>query len=123
MPRPVLALPCGSKSISRTRFFTAASAVARLTAVVVLPTPPFWLTMARMRGSAASASAAGCSVSAPVSGLISGSSGAVMVCTDHLFQPQHGSGGVRNALVQRRAHLPPFARLGQFLADRLTLQK
>src|SRR3546814_9452315 len=25
-------------------------AVARLTAVVVFPTPPFWLTMARMRG-------------------------------------------------------------------------
>src|ERR1700692_2528358 len=33
-----------------TRSPTAASAVPRLIAVVVLPTPPFWLAMARTRG-------------------------------------------------------------------------
>src|SRR5579862_6550874 len=49
MPKPVLALPCGSRSTTSTRFSIAASAVARLIAVVVLPTPPFWLAMARMR--------------------------------------------------------------------------
>src|SRR5215469_1734173 len=49
MPRPVEAFPCGSRSISRTRSSLAASAVAKLTAVVVLPTPPFWLAMARIR--------------------------------------------------------------------------
>src|SRR6185369_15553390 len=43
MPRPVEALPWGSESISSTRSPTAASAVPRLMAVVVLPTPPFWL--------------------------------------------------------------------------------
>src|SRR5580698_2956323 len=43
MPRPVEALPWGSRSISSTRSPTAASAVPRLMAVVVLPTPPFWL--------------------------------------------------------------------------------
>ena len=55
-PRPVEALPCGSRSISSTRC-SAASAVARLMAVVVLPTPPFWLAKAmiaagRRRGQA-----------------------------------------------------------------------
>src|ERR1700710_1526533 len=49
MPRPVEALPCGSLSISSTRSPTAASAVPRLMAVVVLPTPPFWLAMVRTR--------------------------------------------------------------------------
>ncbi len=38
---PVDALPCGSRSISSTRLPVAASAVARLIALVVLPTPPF----------------------------------------------------------------------------------
>ena len=46
MPRPVEALPCGSRSISSTRQPVAASAVARLIAVVVLPTPPFWFATA-----------------------------------------------------------------------------
>jgi len=40
-PRPVEAFPCGSRSTSRTRQPIAASAVARLMQVVVLPTPPF----------------------------------------------------------------------------------
>ena len=43
-------MPCGSRSTSSTHSPTAASAVARLMAVVVLPTPPFWLAIARMRG-------------------------------------------------------------------------
>src|ERR1700737_5001227 len=50
MPRPVEALPCGSRSTISTRSPIAASAVPRLIAVVVLPTPPFWLAMARTRG-------------------------------------------------------------------------
>src|SRR5260221_2583298 len=115
MPSPVLALPCGSKSISRARFATGGSAVARLTAVVVLPTPPFWLTMAKMRASAAPAKGAAWSIGA--------SNGAVRLCTDHLFQSQHGPGGIRNTGMQRRTHLPPFSRFGQFLAGRLALQK
>src|SRR5580658_1510681 len=48
-PRPVEALPCGSASSSSTRSPTAESAVPRLIAVVVLPTPPFWLAMAKTR--------------------------------------------------------------------------
>ena len=48
-PRPVLALPWGSKSISNTDWPTATKAVARFTAVVVLPTPPFWLAIANNR--------------------------------------------------------------------------
>ena len=50
MPRPVDALPCGSRSTISTRSPIAASAVPRLMAVVVLPTPPFWLARASTRG-------------------------------------------------------------------------
>src|SRR6185369_14289816 len=49
MPRPVEALPCGSESISSTRSPTAARAVPRLMAVVVLHTPPFWLATTSTR--------------------------------------------------------------------------
>ena len=47
-PSPVDALPCGSRSISSTFQPIAASAVARLIAVVVLPTPPFWFATATL---------------------------------------------------------------------------
>ena len=52
----------GSRSTTSTRRPTAASAVARLIAVVVLPTPPFWLATAMIRpgrtGDASTASSA-----------------------------------------------------------------
>src|SRR5690606_21182625 len=48
-PRPVEALPCGSMSTISTFSPIAARAVPRLIAVVVLPTPPFWLETARTR--------------------------------------------------------------------------
>src|SRR5688500_8554872 len=50
MPLPMVALPCGSRSTSSTRRPACASAAARLTLVVVLPTPPFWFTTAKTRG-------------------------------------------------------------------------
>ena len=43
IPKPVDAFPCASRSTIRTLFFTAAKAVPRFIAVVVFPTPPFWL--------------------------------------------------------------------------------
>ena len=49
MPHPMVALPCGSLSISRTLRWVAASDAARLTVVVVLPTPPFWFATAITR--------------------------------------------------------------------------
>src|SRR5262245_44444329 len=52
MPSPVEALPCGSRSMISTCSPMAASAVPRLMAVVVLPTPPFWLAIAITRGGA-----------------------------------------------------------------------
>src|SRR5207342_493442 len=48
-PLPIVALPCGSRSTSNTRFGVRARAAARFTEVVVLPTPPFWLATAMMR--------------------------------------------------------------------------
>src|SRR3954452_15686835 len=61
MPSPVEALPCGSRSTISTCSPMAASAVPRLIAVVVLPTPPFWLAIASTRGRPASPLAAGLS--------------------------------------------------------------
>src|SRR6266567_3946389 len=46
---PLVALPCGSPSIKRVRFSAAARLAARLTAVVVFPTPPFWFAIAITR--------------------------------------------------------------------------
>src|SRR5258706_15986702 len=48
-PTPLVALAWGSASTSRVRFSAAASDAARLTADVVLPTPPFWFAIAMTR--------------------------------------------------------------------------
>src|SRR5437773_12472758 len=45
-PTPLVRLLWGSRSIRRTRRSATASDAARLIAVVVLPTPPFWLATA-----------------------------------------------------------------------------
>src|ERR1700736_658042 len=45
-PRALVAFPCGSRSIKSPRFPFAARQVDRFTAVVVLPTPPFWFAIA-----------------------------------------------------------------------------
>src|SRR5882724_9047967 len=45
MPIPLVALPWGSASTSKVRRSAMASEAARLTAVVVLPTPPFWFAI------------------------------------------------------------------------------
>src|SRR6185437_2287724 len=49
-PSPYRTEPCGSASTSSVFMPRRASAAARLIAVVVLPTPPFWLTIERTRG-------------------------------------------------------------------------
>src|SRR5216683_1907153 len=46
-PTPLVAFPWGSRSTSSTRRSETASDAARLTAVVVFPTPPFWFAIAR----------------------------------------------------------------------------
>ena len=45
-PRATVALHCGSRSTSSVCAPDAATQAARLTAVVVLPTPPFWFAIA-----------------------------------------------------------------------------
>src|SRR5215472_6188631 len=45
MSRAVDAFPCGSRSTTSTRLPCRARQAARLTALVVLPTPPFWLAI------------------------------------------------------------------------------
>src|SRR5271163_1894600 len=48
-PRPLLEFDCGSQSTNSVLTSAAASEAARLMAVVVLPTPPFWLATAMTR--------------------------------------------------------------------------
>ena len=45
-PNPLLEFDCGSQSINRTRISAAAKEAAKLIAVVVFPTPPFWFATA-----------------------------------------------------------------------------
>ena len=47
-PDPVVALAWESISIRRTFLFVAASEAAKFTAVVVFPTPPFWLATTKV---------------------------------------------------------------------------
>src|SRR3989304_1732954 len=120
MPSPVEALPCGSRSMTSTRSPIAASAVPRLIAVVVLPTPPFWLAIASTRGAlagsvrsaGASAWESGSMVVAPADGGRVGSAG-------------HKDSGFRVCLTrdQRKIDAPVFSRLGQFSSYILTLQE
>src|SRR5437868_287609 len=49
MPSPTESAPWGSKSTSSTFSPYSQSAAPRLMVVVVLPTPPFWLTIATTR--------------------------------------------------------------------------
>src|SRR5215471_4751516 len=46
MPTPLEALACGSRSTKSVGRSAAARLAARFTAVVVFPTPPFWLAIA-----------------------------------------------------------------------------
>src|SRR5216684_3510475 len=48
-PKPLVEFDCGSQSTSSVLTSAAASEAARLMAVVVLPTPPFWLATAMTR--------------------------------------------------------------------------
>src|SRR6185503_15387914 len=48
-PRPEVRFPWGSASTASTRFSAAARLAARLMAVVVFPTPPFWFATAMIR--------------------------------------------------------------------------
>src|SRR5450755_3058527 len=99
MPRPVEALPCGSRSMTKVGSPIAASAVPRLIAVVVLPTPPFWLATTRTRG-----------LCAP---------GLDMAELPNL---QNNTRRVGCALVLEGFHPPRFMGRGQFGRYRLTFE-
>src|SRR3984885_7500859 len=63
-PRPPVVLAWGSQSINKVERPSRARAAAQLMAVVVLPTPPFWLTTAMtLDGLAASGVVAGSAAS------------------------------------------------------------
>src|SRR6185503_6298319 len=98
MPRPVEALPCRSMSITRVGSPTAASAVPRLIAVVVLPTPPFWLATTRTRGRLAA-------------GIL------------QLPDFEDSSRSIGDALVFPDLELPRFTGFGQFCLYILSLRE
>src|SRR5437879_5531223 len=73
-PSPDVELACGSRSTSRVGWPASASAAARLIAVVVLPTPPFWFTTATMGGAVVANILGFRSDAAPISGAIGANS-------------------------------------------------
>src|SRR5690349_12280019 len=99
MPRPVEALPCGSRSRTSVGSPTAARAVPRLMAVVVLPTPPFWLATTKTRGLTPF-----CPWSGPD-----------MAKLPNL---QNDARGIGHALVLADLHPPRFTGFGQFKIGR-----
>src|SRR5262245_3022260 len=84
---------------------TAASAVPRLMAVVVLPTPPFWLASARMRGA--------------------GDCGSNFSARDtmSLLHHEDNATGIGHARVAFNLHFPRFGGIGQFCIHILSLVK
>src|SRR5487761_502761 len=110
MPSPVLALPCGSRSSSRTFLSTAARAVAKLIAVVVLPTPPFWLAIAIMRGDGV------------VSGIRESWAAGARITGDSL-QTQDAAGRIGQAGLALKPDMPRFGRVGQFFVNHTPLEE
>src|SRR5471030_3141172 len=100
MPRPVDALPCGSMSITKVGYPTAARAVPRLIAVVVLPTPPFWLATTRIRGFL------GCDMTGA-----------------QLSHNHYSTRGIGLAWDLRGFHVPIFMGFGQFRPHILSFQE
>src|SRR5215472_7517407 len=100
MPSPVDAFPCGSISITSVGSPTAAKAVPRLIAVVVLPTPPFWLATTRILGLALASFMKG-----------------------KLVNLQNHAHGVAQARVALCVHPPRIACLGQFGHHILSLEE
>src|SRR5580698_1706355 len=99
MPSPVEALPWGSRSTTRVGAPTAARAVPRLIAVVVLPTPPFWLATTRTRG------------------------GLRAVTMAQLPDVENDTCRARSAGMLFDRHAPRPIGIGQFSPNRLTLQE
>src|SRR5690606_23023496 len=110
---------------------TAARAVARLMAVVVFPTPPFWLARAitRRAWSSCSASSArllvfsppvpffwSAACARPFSGLPASDMGEFLHANDPA--PLVGDTG-----IDGHGHIPGFARPGQFLVQVLPFMK
>src|SRR5690606_15348824 len=111
MPRPVEALPCGSRSTISTRSSIAASAVPRLMAVVVLPTPPFWLAIARTRGRCGEVKLFEIMVNGP------------LTARNGLFHDHDPAAGIGDAWPHAAFDDPRFSGLGQFLINILSLKK
>src|SRR5262249_15093661 len=119
MPNPVDALPCGSRSMISTCSPIAASAVPRLMAVVVLPTPPFWLARASTRnGDWESTSGELLSASFMAMGPIT--TGSVPFRLPDHHDPTLRTGPAGHQLCSDH---PMFGRPGQFQLDIATLEK
>src|SRR3954454_21828475 len=90
-PSAVLALPCGSRSMTSVRRPYRASATPRFTVDVVLPTPPFWfaivMTRIRLGGGKGSWSAAWRTRVARIASIAIGLSKSAMLVEEPLDEP------------------------------------
>src|SRR3954463_6934001 len=105
--------------MTRTRRPASARAAPRLTAVVVLPTPPFWLATAMIRPGRTALESCAVALSAAA---FSAASPSVWPAGD-LFQGNNDTAGIRPAGVKRGSHCPGPASCGQFFRRALALQK
>src|ERR1700730_5157272 len=96
--------------MTRMRWPAAANAVAKLIAVVVLPTPPFWLATATMRARRTATTARG-------------NASAVAMLTGYLLQAKNDPPRIGTALAKPRCHCPVFASEGQFILDPFPFEK
>ena len=94
MPCDIVRFPCGSMSTQRTRWPSSTKAAARLSVVVVLATPPFWLAKAM-------------TLALPVTGRLLGSGGRTI---GPRFAPARRSPSPRGAGPVRRRTLASDAR-------------
>lgn len=97
-PRPEVELAWGSRSTRSVRWPSSARAAPRLIAVVVLPTPPFWLTTAMIGGVVvANILGLGCSSDAISGGICSDSRRDLGRCLAALLRAHVARAGYRVA--------------------------
>src|SRR3954449_3350132 len=105
--------------MTSTRRPASARAAPRLTAVVVLPTPPFWLATAMICPGRAARESCAEALSAAAFNAACPS----VWPADDLFQGDNDTARVRPAGVKRDGHCPGPASRGQFFRRALALQK
>src|SRR5258708_2094853 len=122
-PRPDVELAWGSRSTNSTECPSSARAAPRLIAVVVLPTPPFWLTIARTVALAPPKSLGSAFEDNPISGAIPRIVAKKAVAANPTYyRPTTSSHRRRLCRIRTRPLGPSLSRCGPSPASHHTAQ-